>query len=268
MTISAVTAERYIAICHPFKRNFSCTIGNASRIIFVLWILGFLFSLPFLIMTDLEEALFYDGTPIHVCRTRVDTFWRKLYIIVVFIAFFALPLLILVFTYALIVKQLISESLTLFASPHDRSAKFSLQLRKQVVRMLIVIVSFFFITLCPIRIVSLWLIFTPTNDVVSIGLEAFLNLMSFARIMMYLNSAVNPLIYNLTSRKFRAAFRNVLQRRRSSRSTSVSRKALQQIKQGKMGRVIRNLSSGFPTRSDTNGAVLPQKRNGGLKFRI
>lgn len=231
MTISAVTAERYIAICHPFKRGSSCTIGSAAKIIFVLWILGFLFSLPFLIMTDLEEALFYDGTPIHVCRTRVDTFWRKLYIIVVFMAFFALPLLILVFTYALIVKQLISESLTLFASANDRSAKFSLQLRKQVVRMLIVIVSLFFITLCPIRIVSLWLIFTPTKDVVSIGLEAFLNLMSFARIMMYLNSAVNPLIYNLTSRKFRTAFRNVLQRR-SSRSTSVSRKALQQIKQG------------------------------------
>ena len=239
MTMSAVTAERYIAICHPFKRGSSCTAGDAAKLILVLWVLGFLFSLPFLIMTDLEDALFYDGTPIHVCRTRVDTFWRKLYVICVFIMFFALPLLILVFTYARIVKQLISESLTLFASAHDRSAKFSLQLRKQVVRMLIVIVSLFFITLCPIRVVSLWLIFTPTKDVVSMGLEAFLNLMSFSRIMMYLNSAINPLVYNMTSRKFRTAFRKVLQRR-SSKSTSVSRNAVQQNKHGKINIFVTN----------------------------
>ena len=32
--------------------------------------------------------------------------------------------------------------------------------------------------------------------------------------------------------------------------------------------VVRNQSSGFPNRSDTNQAVDPQKMAGGLKFRI
>ena len=233
MTMLAVTSERYIAICHPFKRNFTCTTSTAVTIILVLWILGFLLSLPFLMMTNLEDALFYDGTPIHVCRTRVDTFWRKTYIICVFILFFALPVLILMFSYTRIVKQLISESLKLFASDHDRSAKFTLKLHKQVVRMLIIIVSLFFVTLCPIRIVTLWLIFTPTKHVVSIGLEAYLNLISFARIMMYINSAANPLIYNMTSNKFQMAFRKVLQRP-NSRKTSVSRKRINQNKQGEL----------------------------------
>lgn len=136
---------------------------------------------------------------------------------------FALPVFILTFTYTRIVKRLISDSLKLFASSHDPSAKLTLQLRKQVVRMLVLIVCLFFVSLCPIRIVTLWLIFTPTKQVESIGLEGYLNLLSFARIMMYINSAGNPLIYNLTSHKFKTAFQKVL-KQLCSRKTSVSRK--------------------------------------------
>lgn len=223
MTMLAVTTERYIAICHPFKRNIICTRKATMKFILVIWLLGFILCSPFLIMTDVENALFYDGTPILVCRTRVDTFWRKLYIIFVFVMFFALPIFILTFTYTRIVKRLISDSLKLFASSHDPSAKLTLQLRKQVVRMLVLIVCLFFVSLCPIRIVTLWLIFTPTKQVESIGLEGYLNLLSFARIMMYINSAGNPLIYNLTSHKFKTAFQKVLQQL-CSRKTSVSRK--------------------------------------------
>lgn len=234
MTMLAVTAERYIAICHPFKRNITCTLTATIKLILLIWLLGFILSSPFLIMTDIEDALFYDGTPTEVCRTRVDDNWRKTYIIFVFVSFFALPVFVLSFTYMRIVKRLISDSLKLFAANHNRSAVFTLRLRKQVIRMLIFIIVLFFISLCPIRIVTLWLIFTPTEQIVRIGLEGYLNLISFARIMMYINSAGNPLIYNLTSHKFKEAFHKVL-RRRSSGSNSVSRRYV--FKQNKQGKI-------------------------------
>ena len=234
MTMLAVTAERYNAICHPFKRNITCTKTTATKLILIIWMLGFVLCSPFVLMTDVENALFYDGTPIEVCRTLVHSLWRYVYIILVFVFFFALPVFILTFMYAGIIKQLISDSLNLFVAKGNRSAALTLRARKQVVHMLIFIVVLFFVSLCPFRIVSLWLIFTPTEKVIRIGLEGYLNLMSFTRIMMYINSAGNPVIYSLTSTKFKAAFKRVLRSNNSRRSSFTTRRYIfGQKRQGK-----------------------------------
>lgn len=42
--------------------------------------------------------------------------------------------------------------------------------------------------------------------------ETILNLMQLARLMVYVNSAGNPIIYSLVSTKFRRAFARVLHR--------------------------------------------------------
>ena len=233
MTIIAVTAERYNAICHPFKRNITCTKATATRMAVLIWILGFLLCSPFMIMTDSEKALFYDGTPIEVCRTRVDSLWRYIYIVVAFIMFFMVPVFLLAYMYACTIRQLVSDELNLFHAVNTRSAVLTLRTRKQVVRMLIFIVILFFISLCPFRIVTLWLIFTPTEKVIYIGLEGYLNLMSFSRIMMYINSAGNPIIYSLTSTKFKAAFKRVLRSTISRSSFGTQRCIFGPKKQGK-----------------------------------
>ena len=218
----AVTAERYNAICHPFKRNLSCTLSVTTKIIAVIWILGFLMAIPFVLMTHLEKATFYDGSPIHVCRTRISDMFGYVYTVFLFIMFFIIPLFILMIMYSKIIRQLVSDTLKLFTRT-DHSAVNTLRSRKQVVRMLIVIIVLFFVSVCPMRVMTLWLIFTPTKTVTSIGLEAFLNLISFARIMTYLNSACNPVVYSLTSTKFKLAFKMVLKRHRPHWNTYISR---------------------------------------------
>ena len=75
-------------------------------------------------------------------------------------------------------------------------------------------------SLCPILIVSLWQIFTSVDNIEKLGLEGYLNVISFARIIMYLNSSTNPLIYSLTSTKFKLAYKRVLQRRSSPRTSA------------------------------------------------
>ena len=218
----AVTAERFNAICHPLKRNLSCTVSITVKIIAIIWLFGFALTIPFLFMTNLEEAHFYDGTPIKVCRTRITGTFGPIYSVFLFVAFFVLPFFILAIMYTKIIRKLSSDTHKLFTR-NDPSAINTLRSRKQVVRMLVTIIILFFVSLFPIRVVSLWLIFTPVEKVTSIGLEAFLNIISFARIMMYLNSASNPIVYSLTSTKFKRSFRNVLQRRDLEWRSTVSR---------------------------------------------
>lgn len=85
-----------------------------------------------------------------------------------------------------------------------------LRYRKQVVMMLGTVVLSFFICLLPFRALTLWIIIVPPETVMSLGVEGYYILLYFCRIMLYLNSAVNPILYNLMSTKFRDGFLKLL----------------------------------------------------------
>ncbi|XP_060551585.1 QRFP-like peptide receptor, partial [Ruditapes philippinarum] len=219
LTMIAVTLERYVVLCHPLKRKMFYTVSSTIKIVIIIWIIGLTLTSPFLFMTEQEDARFFDGSPIKVCRTKVNETWRYIYTVMITVIFFLLPFLVLVGIYSKIIKQLTSDTLQSLTK-NDKSAFNILRSRKQVVKMLIIIIVLFFVTLFPIRSITLWLIFTPSNDVTKIGLEAFLNLISWTRILMYVNSASNPVIYSLMSTKFQRAFKKVLRRNTENRYTA------------------------------------------------
>ncbi|WAR22046.1 OX2R-like protein [Mya arenaria] len=203
LTMLAVTFERYFALCHPLKQHMVCTISKTVKCLLLIWAVAVFLTVPFPVMTVLEDATFYDGTPTKVCRTKINSSWK-------YVAFFAIPLIILVSIYIKIIHQLMSDTLNKLTQ-NKRSALQTIA-RRQVVYMLILIMVLFFVTLFPIRVLTLWLIFSPAENVYTIGLEAFLNLISWSRILMYVNSAGNPIIYCLTSTKFKMAFKRLLKR--------------------------------------------------------
>ena len=219
LTMLGVTSERYLALCYPFKRKRLYTIASSIKVVTIIWVIGLIITLPFAFMTEHEDAQFYDGSPIKVCRTKIDETWRRAYILVIAILFFALPFFVLTFIYSRIIRRLRSDT-TRSVKMTNRSAVNTFRSRRQVVKMLIMIIVLFFVSLFPIRVITMWLIFAPSDDVTKIGLEAFLNIISWARILMYVNSAGNPIIYSLTSSKFKLAFKRVLRRQDSQRSTS------------------------------------------------
>ena len=215
-----MTTESYIAICYPFKKQAYCEGNVVIKVIIVLWLTGYACTSQFFVMTSLEEAWFYDGSAVHVCSTKVNQTWQIAFVVANFVVFFALPYFLLFFMYGMIIRQLMSDSLRVMTK--GEGAKYMHRPRKQCVRMLIFIIILFFVSLCPIRVVSLWQIFTSVENIEKLRLEGYLNVISFARIMMYLNSSKNPFIYSFTSTKFKLTFKRVLQRRSSPR-TSVKR---------------------------------------------
>lgn len=66
--------------------------------------------------------------------------------------------------------------------------------------MLGAVVVSFFVCLLPFRLLTL------IEDSEGISPEIYIMLVNFCRIMVYLNSAVNPILYNLMSSKFRNGF--------------------------------------------------------------
>lgn len=76
--------------------------------------------------------------------------------------------------------------------------------------MLGTVVISFFICLLPFKAFTLYVIYAPPEILLSMGIETFYNILYICRMMFYINSAINPILYNLMSSKFRDGFRKLL----------------------------------------------------------
>lgn len=98
---------------------------------------------------------------------------------------------------------------------NDNDSESTIRGRRQVVLMLFMVVILFFLCVLPQRILGLWLIYASKEQLLNLTLEGYLNLVTFSRILLYMNSAINPIIYSCVSTKFRDAFKEILSTKNS-----------------------------------------------------
>lgn len=149
---------------------------------------------------------YYDGSIVSVCLTLVDTFWPAFFFVGSISVFFILPFLILLVLYTVIARHLMNNP---GITSHGNRSNV-LKYRKQVIFMLGAVVISFFICLLPFRALTLWIIIVPPETILQLGNEGYYLLLHFCRIMLYINSALNPILYNLMSSKFREGFLKLL----------------------------------------------------------
>ncbi|KAK7124565.1 hypothetical protein R3I94_018816 [Phoxinus phoxinus] len=214
-SITAFTIERYIAICHPIKAQFLCTLSRAKKIIFGVWVFTSLYCVMWFYLSDIQHVPYKDVTIIK-CAYKVS---RNLYLPIYFVdfgIFFVLPLTLATVLYGLIARILFLNPLPSDKNGHDnfskanknkmknssRCSSTTAASRRQVTKMLAVVVILFAV---------LWMPYRTLVVVNSFLQEAYLDtwFLLFCRTCVYLNSAINPLIYNAMSQKFRAAFRRL-----------------------------------------------------------
>lgn len=159
-------------------------------------------------MADYRYEEYYDGSWVPVCLTQASNVWNITFFVMTISAFFLLPLFILIVLYTIIAKNLIAKDGRM-VKIRPSKPELSFKARKQVVLMLGAVVLSFFLCLIPFRIFTLWIIIVPDEMVKKFGLENYYNCLYFSRIMLYLNSAINPILYNLMSSKFRKGFRKL-----------------------------------------------------------
>ncbi|OCT62305.1 thyrotropin-releasing hormone receptor [Xenopus laevis] len=218
-SITAFTVERYIAICHSIKAQFICTVSRAKKIIAFVWVFTSMYCVMWFFLVDITEVKFADGVQVN-CGYRVS---RNLYTPIYFLdftIFYVIPLVLATVLYGLIARILFMnplpsnpQDLNKMSSKHYGKPYNSIKLsgkgnkntgnsRKQVTKMLAVVVILFAL---------LWMPYRTLVVVNSFMDPPYLNVwfVLFCRLCIYLNSAINPIIYNLMSQKFRAAFKNL-----------------------------------------------------------
>ncbi|XP_065557864.1 growth hormone secretagogue receptor type 1-like [Artemia franciscana] len=203
LTIIAISVERYYVVTKPLRAGYTCTRMRALLIVGGVWFFGTLITCPLLVIAQFDPGK--DSAP--TCFTYVNTFWPSFYFTTVISLLYIIPLVMLIVIYCVISSHLVATPYSLQGRQSENS---NLRARKQVVAMLAAVVVCFFLCLLPFRIFTLWIIFVKEADIQSLGFHTYYNILNFCRVMQYINSAINPVLYNLMSSKFRDAFSRAL----------------------------------------------------------
>ncbi|XP_070790489.1 neuromedin-U receptor 2 [Pituophis catenifer annectens] len=208
LIITMVSIERYMAVLHPFRARLKNTQPRALRIILILWLLSILFSLPNTSIHGIELQYFPNHTEVPgsaIC-TVVKSMWIYNWIIqLTSLLFYVLPMSIISVLYCLMgLKLRRDRSLEV----KEMRMNIKLSSRKSITKMLFVLVIVFGVCWAPFHIDRLFYSFVATWT------EPLANIFNLIHVVsgvsFYLSSAVNPVIYNVLSRRFRMAFLSVI----------------------------------------------------------
>ncbi|XP_067422897.1 neuromedin-U receptor 2 [Emydura macquarii macquarii] len=208
LSMTTLSVERYIAILHPFRAKLESTRKRALRIIIVLWILSVLFSLPNTSTHGIMLQYFPNGTlvPGSATCTVVMPLWIYNCIIqVTSFLFYVLPVAAISVLYYLMGLKLRGEKPL---EANEMAVNIQRPSRKSVTKMLFVLVMVFSICWAPFHIDRLF--FSFVVDWTEPLANVFNLIHVVSGVFFYLSSAVNPIIYNLLSRRFRTAFLSVI----------------------------------------------------------
>ena len=125
LTIVAITVERYYAICLPLRASVVCTKRMACFTCFVVWIFAFGLTSPILATIEYTDDM--------QCLTQVNTYWPKFYIIFMITVFFFIPLVILIWLYLKIARNLVPGPSTGVNDHNDQVRTYSFAWAESVV---------------------------------------------------------------------------------------------------------------------------------------
>uniref|UniRef100_A0A3B3ZLV9 G-protein coupled receptors family 1 profile domain-containing protein n=1 Tax=Periophthalmus magnuspinnatus TaxID=409849 RepID=A0A3B3ZLV9_9GOBI len=200
LNVTALSVERYIAVVHPLRAKYVVTRTHAKRVILTVWGVSILCAIP---NTSLH------GIPDTAICTLVKPRWiYNLTIQITTLLFFCLPMLTISALYLLIGLQLKREKLrqTLESKSGFGQDSFC-NVRTQQQKALVLVVVF---GICWAPFHTDRLMWSFINNWTDSHLEIFQYVHVISGVFFYLSSAVNPILYNLMSTRFREMFKEVM----------------------------------------------------------
>ncbi|XP_014893717.1 mu-type opioid receptor isoform X2 [Poecilia latipinna] len=216
-TLTTMSIDRYIAVCHPVKALDFRTPRNAKIVNVCNWILSSAIGLP---VTFLASTV----TNANIVDCKLDFpspawYWETLMKICVFIFAFIMPILIITVCYGLMILRLKSVRMLSGSQEKDRNLR-------RITRMVLVVVAVFIICWTPIHV---FVIISALINIPSSTLQTVT--WHFCIALGYTNSSLNPVLYGYLDENFKRCFRefctpsaSVLEMPNSSRTGATSRK--------------------------------------------
>ena len=194
--LSAMSYDRYVAICKPF--SLGTTSSHARRMIIISWLMAFAFAVPqLLIFKQVATGVYPDGEIKYKCQSKGYTHWwqRKLYFTFMAAYILVIPSIIISFCYINVVK-------VVWRQGKDLTDKTGAGMRRTIkdkaaiprakiktIKMTLSIICSFIACWTPYFVVHLIHIWSEYHYKIPEPVYVF------AETMALLNSALNPILY-------------------------------------------------------------------------
>ncbi|NXA06297.1 OPRD protein, partial [Sapayoa aenigma] len=209
-TLTMMSVDRYVAVCHPVKALDFRTPAKAKIINVCIWVLSSLIGVPIMVMAVTKTPTSdIPPTPSLTLLSPADgkvlctlqfpdppIYWDTVTKICVFIFAFLVPILVITICYGLMILRLKSVRLLSGSKEKDRNLR-------RITRMVLVVVAAFIICWTPIHIfVIVWTLvdIDKKNPYVVASLH-------FCIALGYTNSSLNPVLYAFLDENFKRCFR-------------------------------------------------------------
>ncbi|XP_026130854.1 delta-type opioid receptor-like [Carassius auratus] len=194
-TLTMMSVDRYVAVCHPVKALDFRTPMKAKIINIFIWVLSSAAGIPAMILGSTQTN---NGTT--ECALQFPDpyiYWDTLMKICVFIFAFVAPLLIITVCYTLMVLRLKSVRLLSGSREKDRNLR-------RITRLVLVVVAVFVVCWTPIHIFILVKALAPGVPETTAVMAAYF----FCVALGYTNSSLNPILYAFLDENFKRCFRD------------------------------------------------------------
>uniref|UniRef100_UPI0037E804BB opioid receptor, delta 1b n=1 Tax=Semicossyphus pulcher TaxID=241346 RepID=UPI0037E804BB len=195
-TLTMMSVDRYIAVCHPVRALDFRTPAKAKLINVCIWILSSAVGVPVMIMavTKVTEK---GNTACALRFPKPEWYWDTVMKICVFIIAFVVPVLVITICYGLMILRLKSVRLLSGSKEKDRNLR-------RITRMVLVVVAAFIVCWTPIHI------FIIVKTMVDINHKNLLVVASWHLCIAlgYTNSSLNPVLYAFLDENFKRCFRD------------------------------------------------------------
>ncbi|XP_043928807.1 motilin receptor [Protopterus annectens] len=208
--ITALSIERYLAVCFPLKAKVFITKRRVKGVIVFLWIFALLSAAPFIFLVGVEYENNTNHELTRECKPTEYAIHSGLLSTMLWVAtiYLFIPMLCLNFLYGIIIIKLWKTNSKIRGlNSFNREAY-----HKQTVKILVVVVLAFAICWLPFHIGRI--IFCTIDSISMVYFSQYFNMISMQ--LFYLSASINPILYNLLSKKYRTAAHKLMLSSRSS----------------------------------------------------
>ncbi|TWW79424.1 opioid receptor, delta 1b [Takifugu rubripes] len=195
-TLTMMSVDRYVAVCHPVTALDFRTPAKAKIINVCIWILSSAVGVPVMMMAATRVS--DKGSTMCMLRfPQPEKYWDTTLKVCVFIFAFVVPVLVITVCYGLMILRLKRVRLLSGSKEKDRNLR-------RITRMVLVVVAAFIICWTPIHI------FIIVRTVVFIDHRSLLVMATWHLCIAlgYMNSSLNPVLYAFLDENFKRCFRD------------------------------------------------------------
>ncbi|KAM4737377.1 nociceptin receptor [Anableps anableps] len=196
-TLTVMSMDRYVAVCHPVKALDMRTPHKAKVVNICVWVLASAFGVPAMVLGDVEVE--HNSVECIMVIPEPKERWEPVFGTCVFVFSFLIPVAIISICYSLMIKRLRNVRILSGSKEKDRNLR-------RITRMVLVVVAAFVVCWTPIQIMVL-------AQSLGFNLSSLyaLVMMHFFIALGYVNSSLNPVLYAFLDENFKRYFREFCQ---------------------------------------------------------